>query len=112
MLEIIVKSVIFLVLLALGGYFFVCFRKRGWFFHGGEGDTHSSGLRIRERIAVGGRHYIAIVDCDGQKFLIGISPTSITSIGELKSQNITQATEIPTPTIRKNDSRERGPVLE
>ncbi|MDR2813021.1 MAG: flagellar biosynthetic protein FliO [Puniceicoccales bacterium] len=86
MLEEIVKSVIFIVLLALGGYFFVLFRKKGWFFPQVIRDNHSDPDRlcVTERLSVGGRHHIAVIRCNGQKFLVGISPTSITSLGTLR----------------------------
>jgi flagellar biogenesis protein FliO len=89
MLEEIAKSVIFIILLALGGYFFVLFRKKGWFFpqmtSGDRSNPHH--LCVTERLAVGGRHYIAVIQCNEQKFLVGISPTSITSLGELRSRH-------------------------
>ncbi|MDR2201083.1 MAG: flagellar biosynthetic protein FliO [Puniceicoccales bacterium] len=112
MLEIVVKSVIFLLLLALGGYFFVYFRKRGWLFPVGKGTFRSSDLQIQERLPIGGRHYIAIIHCDGQRFLVGISPNSITSIGELKSENITQSPVTATSPTRENDPPGQSPILE
>jgi flagellar biogenesis protein FliO len=87
MLEAFAKSVIFIVLLALGGYFFVLFRRKGWFFpqRVGSDGANPHGLRVMERLSIGGRHYIAVVRCKGQEFLIGVSPASITSLGELRS---------------------------
>jgi flagellar biogenesis protein FliO len=81
-----IKSVIFITLLALGGYFFVLFRRKGWFFQSMIGGNRSSPdqLCVTERLSVGGRHYIAVIRCNGQKFLVGVSPTSITSLGELR----------------------------
>ncbi|MDR1590627.1 MAG: flagellar biosynthetic protein FliO [Puniceicoccales bacterium] len=86
MLEEVVKSVVFIVLLALGGYFFVLFRRKGWFFpQVPNGDrSHPDHLCVTERLSVGGRHYVAIIQCNGQKFLVGISPNSITSLGALR----------------------------
>jgi flagellar biogenesis protein FliO len=86
MFEAFVKAVIFVILLALGGYFFVLFRRKGWFFPQRiDGAAGANDLRVTERLSVGGRHYIAVVRCNGQEFLIGISPTSITAIGVLRS---------------------------
>jgi flagellar biogenesis protein FliO len=86
MLEEIVKSVVFIILLALGGYFFVLFRRKGWFFPQVANGDHSNPdhLCVIERLSVGGRHYIAVIQCNGQKFLVGVSPTSITSLGVLR----------------------------
>jgi flagellar biogenesis protein FliO len=89
MLEAFAKSVIFVVLLALGGYFFMLFRKKGWFFPhkvGGNG-ANPSDLQVTERLSIGGRHYIAVVRCNGQEFLVGISPTSITALGALRPRS-------------------------
>ncbi|MDR0590460.1 MAG: flagellar biosynthetic protein FliO [Puniceicoccales bacterium] len=89
MLEAFAKSVIFVILLALGGYFFMLFRKKGWFFPqkmAGDGASPSD-LRVTERLSIGGRHYIAVVRCNGQEFLIGISPTSITALGALRPRS-------------------------
>jgi flagellar biogenesis protein FliO len=98
MLEAFAKSVIFVILLALGGYFFMLFRKKGWFFPqkvGSDGASPSD-LRVTERLSIGGRHYIAVVRCNGQEFLIGISPTSITALGALR------------PRSREGDYRAKG----
>jgi flagellar biogenesis protein FliO len=86
MLEEVVKSVVFVILLALGGYFFVLFRRKGWFFpQATKGNRPSTDhLCVTERLAIGGRHYIAVIQCNEQKFLVGISPTSITSLGTLR----------------------------
>ncbi|MDR3317292.1 MAG: flagellar biosynthetic protein FliO [Puniceicoccales bacterium] len=85
MLEAFFKSVIFLILLALGGYFFVLFRKKGWFFPQqiGKENINRDNLCVTERLSIGGRHYIAVIQCNEQKFLVGISPSSITSLGKL-----------------------------
>jgi flagellar biogenesis protein FliO len=89
MLEEIVKSVVFIALLALGGYFFVLFRRKGWFFpQVTNGDRSAPDhLCVTERLSVGGRHYVAVIQCNEQKFLVGISPTSITSLGVLRPYN-------------------------
>jgi flagellar biogenesis protein FliO len=85
-LEEIVKSVVFIALLALGGYFFVLFRRKGWFFPqmaSGDRSSHDH-LCVTDRLSIGGRHYVAVIQCNGQKFLIGVSPNSITSLGVLR----------------------------
>lgn len=84
MLESVVKVIIFLVLLALGGYFFVLFRKKSWFMAPKETATNDT-LQIVSRLALGGRCCLAVVRCNGQKFLVGITSSSITAIGELQS---------------------------
>jgi flagellar biogenesis protein FliO len=86
MLEEIVKSTIFIILLALGGYFFVLFRRKGWFFPQmvNSDRVDSDRLQITGRLSLGGRHYIAVVRCNGQKFLVGVSSNSLTSLGELR----------------------------
>ncbi|MDR1303377.1 MAG: flagellar biosynthetic protein FliO [Puniceicoccales bacterium] len=98
MLEAFTKSVIFVILLALGGYFFMLFRKKGWFFPQkvSGGGASPGDLRVTERLSIGGRHYIAVVQCNGQEFLIGISPTSITALGALQ------------PRFREGNHRPKG----
>ncbi|MDR1434943.1 MAG: flagellar biosynthetic protein FliO [Puniceicoccales bacterium] len=46
-------------------------------------DSDFDRLHITGRLSMGGRHYIAVVQCNGQKFLVGISPSAVTSLGEL-----------------------------
>jgi flagellar biogenesis protein FliO len=89
MVEEIIRSVVFITLLALGGYFFVLFRRKGWFFPQIAVDDRSrlDHLCVMGRLSVGGRHYVAIIRCNEQKFLVGISPTSITSLGELRPRH-------------------------
>lgn len=89
MLESIVRVVIFLVLLALGGYFFVLFRKKSWFMAPKEAATNDT-LQIVSRLALGGRCCLAVVRCNGQKFLVGITSSSITAIGELRDTQDSQ----------------------
>ena len=85
MLEDVVKIVIFLVLFALGGYFFVIFRRRNWFVPGHE-DSRDS-LKITQRMGIGGRGFLAVVQCDRQRFLIGVTPSGIFRIGELSDES-------------------------
>jgi flagellar biogenesis protein FliO len=86
MLEEIVKSLIFLILLALGGYFFVFFRRKHWFVmpKNAPGMATDS-LQIINRLPVGGRQCLVVVRCNQQKFLVGISPSAITAIGEIRA---------------------------
>ena len=84
MLEMVIKSVIFLVLLALGGYFFVIFRKKNWFFsNSGVPLDDKDTLQVTQRISVGGRGFLAVVRCGCQRFLVGVTPSGISRIGEL-----------------------------
>ncbi|MDR1366981.1 MAG: flagellar biosynthetic protein FliO [Puniceicoccales bacterium] len=86
MLEEIVKSVIFLVLLALGGHFFLLFRRKHWFVVAKDPqDLNADSLQIVNRLPIGSRQYLVVVRCNQQKFLIGVSPSVVTSIGEIRS---------------------------
>ncbi|MDR2806542.1 MAG: flagellar biosynthetic protein FliO [Puniceicoccales bacterium] len=93
MLITVIKAIIFLILLALGGYFFVLFQKKGWFFPQKVGGQclKRDDLNITGRLSIGGRHYIAVVQCNERKFLIGVSPNSMISMGELKSSCETES---------------------
>ncbi|UPA28147.1 MAG: flagellar biosynthetic protein FliO [Verrucomicrobiota bacterium] len=82
---VIVKAVIFLVLLALGGYFFVLFRRRNWFLTAEHKDKGPDTLQVVRQLPIGGRSSLAIIRCNQQKFLIGVSPSGITAIGELQA---------------------------
>jgi flagellar biogenesis protein FliO len=89
MIESVVKSIIFLILLALGGYFFVIFRRRNWFMAPKNSkDVDTNALQIINRLSIGGRHWLAVIRYSDQKFLIGISPTAITTIGEIITEEI------------------------
>ncbi|MDR0418360.1 MAG: flagellar biosynthetic protein FliO [Puniceicoccales bacterium] len=86
MLEEIVKSVIFLILLALGGYFFLFFRKKHWFVVAKDSQNLSAdSVQVISRLPIGSRQYLAVVRCNQQKFLIGVSSSVVTSIGEIRS---------------------------
>lgn len=87
MLEDVVKIVIFLVLFALGGYFFVIFRRRNWFVPGHDTKDGRSELQITQRMGIGGRGFLAVVQCDRQRFLIGVTPSGIFRIGELSGES-------------------------
>ncbi len=43
-------------------------------------------LHLRERLQLGDRQYVALIECDGQRFLIGASTQSLNLIANLKGQ--------------------------
>ena len=70
MFEAIVKSVIFIILFSLCGYFFVLLPKKNWFMptvNALQG-VHRV-LQIEQRLLFGGRSFLAVVRCGNQEFL-------------------------------------------
>ena len=53
--------------------------------HDAKQDAHRT-LRVTQRMGIGGRGFLAVVQCDRQRFLIGVTPAGITRIGELSDE--------------------------
>jgi flagellar biogenesis protein FliO len=82
--ETVVRMAIFLALLALGGYFFVLFHRRGYF-----GNTLASPLkRVGDEIQIiamrpiGGKKLLTVVEHRGRRFLLALTNDSVCKISE------------------------------
>lgn len=74
------KMIAFLaVIITLGGIMILIKRRGGIFMRRG----HSSKIRISETLHLGTRHYLAVVEYENQRFLVGISSSGISKIGDL-----------------------------
>jgi flagellar biogenesis protein FliO len=47
-------------------------------------------LQIVNRLPFGGQQYLVVVRCNRQKFLVGVSPSVVTAIGEIKPSEATE----------------------
>lgn len=85
MVDAVIKIVIFIALLSLGGYFVVIFHRRYSSFSSKDysGGSEENSIKILQRVPIGYRQVLAVVKCGHQRFLIGISPGRIDSIGEI-----------------------------
>jgi flagellar biogenesis protein FliO len=68
-----------LILSALGGGI-IFLKRRGRFFPlAKKGST----IGIRDTLHLGSRNYLAVVECEGRRFLVGITAQGVTPIGPL-----------------------------
>ncbi|MDR0728035.1 MAG: flagellar biosynthetic protein FliO [Puniceicoccales bacterium] len=80
------KTLCFLALVALGGCLLVYFHRRRWFLRG---DLSLPGKRGEERIEIldrkwlGNRQYLSLVRCGQKRVLVGISRDRIVRLLEL-----------------------------
>lgn len=54
-------------------------RPNGFLFRG----KKTASIQVRETLSLGGKHYVAIIGCEDRHFLVGITPQSITTLGEI-----------------------------
>jgi flagellar biogenesis protein FliO len=95
----VVRTAIFLSLLALGGYFFVQFHRRGYFCNY-KGPSKASGDEIKV-VAIrilSGRKYLTVIEHYGKRFLLALTNDKIEKLSEWNL-------EIPPPSKTKVDSK-------
>jgi flagellar protein FliO/FliZ len=74
-----------------------------WMWHRYSGKIATSGpLRIVQVIAVGPRERVFVVDHDTQRFLLGVTQTSITLIADLGSKNAAKLSSIASASLNEN----------
>ncbi|MDR2628515.1 MAG: flagellar biosynthetic protein FliO [Puniceicoccales bacterium] len=97
----VVRTVIFLSLLALGGYFFIQFHRRGYFCN-----YKNSPKASRDEIKVvairilSGRKYLTAVEHYGKRFLLALTNDKIEKLSEW---NI----EVPSPSETEIDGERK-----
>lgn len=91
MIDSVIKVIIFIVMMALGGYFIVLFYRRHGSVLMGYSAARSSDknsdqqIEILQKLPIGSRQFLAVVKFGEQKFLIGVSPVRIDAIGEISA---------------------------
>jgi flagellar biogenesis protein FliO len=82
--ETIVCTLIFLALLAFGGYFFVLFHRRGYFGrHMASGVASSTDeIRVISIRIMGGKKYLAVVEHLDRRFLLALTHDKVDKISE------------------------------
>ncbi|MDR3143314.1 MAG: flagellar biosynthetic protein FliO [Puniceicoccales bacterium] len=82
------KTLCFLALVALGGCLAVYFHRRRWFTRGElslSGKRGEEGIEILDRKWLGGRQYLSLIRCGRKKVLVGISRDRIVRLLEIGS---------------------------
>jgi hypothetical protein len=82
--EMVVRTVLFLMLLALGGYFFVLFHRRGYFCQRTGAGTRAvaNDIRIVSMRPVVARKYLAAVEHLGRRFLLAFTNDGVVKLAE------------------------------
>ncbi|MDR1433067.1 MAG: flagellar biosynthetic protein FliO [Puniceicoccales bacterium] len=82
--EIIVRTAIFLALLALGGYFFVLFHRRGYFCGCGNAarKRDCDDIKIIATRMLGGKKYLTVVEHFGKRFFLAATNDRIEKLSE------------------------------
>lgn len=70
-----------LALLSMGAIVWLLKRRPGGFFFRGRSQ---SAIQVQETLSLGGKHYVAVLTYGGRRFLIGVTPQAITTIGEVE----------------------------
>ena len=85
--DMIVRSVIFLLLLALGGYLFVqLYRQRPFAKDEKNNKTHD--IIVKSVRIVGHKKSLMLIECNGKRILIGLSDNSISKLTEWSDDNV------------------------
>jgi len=80
-----------------------------WMWHRYSGKSATSGpLRIVQVIAVGPRERVLVVDHDTQRFMLGVTQTSITLIADLGSKNAAKLSSNASASLNENVSPTLG----
>jgi flagellar biogenesis protein FliO len=80
----VIRTLVFLALLALGGYFFVLFHRRGYFANqkSTAANRGADEIRIVAVRLLNGRKYLAVVEHFGRRFLLALTNDKIDKISE------------------------------
>jgi flagellar biogenesis protein FliO len=89
-ISMVLKTVCFLSLVALGGYMLVYFHRRNWFMKGElllsrEGSQER--IEIIDRKWLGGRQYLSLIRCGNHKVLVGITRDRIVRLMEIRDES-------------------------
>jgi flagellar biogenesis protein FliO len=97
----VVRTAIFLSLLALGGYFFVQFYRRGYFcnYKNTPKASHDEIKVVAIRI-LNGRKYLTVIEHYGKRFLLALTNDKIEKLSEWNL-------EIPPPSETEIDSKRK-----
>lgn len=74
------KMVAYLAILATMGFYIAHLKRKGGIFKSAK---KNSRIHIAETLSLGSKHYLAVVECETQRFLVGVSSSGIQAIGEL-----------------------------
>lgn len=75
------KMLAYLAILATMGFYIAHLKRKGGIFKSAKKDSR---IRIAETLSLGSKHYLAVVECETQRFLVGVSSSGIQAIGELR----------------------------
>jgi hypothetical protein len=81
-MDMLVRTAVFLFLLGAGGYFFVFFHRRGYFGSGKDTDNKSchDGIRVVSMRILSGRKYLVVVEHFNRRFLLAVANDKIESL--------------------------------
>lgn len=82
--ETIWRVLVYLVMLGVMGAFFVYYFKRGKISLGVGGVGKGSKLKVAETRALGGKQFLAVVEYENNRILLGVSPGVVQKICDLK----------------------------
>jgi flagellar biogenesis protein FliO len=82
--EMIMRMVLFLVLLALGGYFFVLLSRRGCFCFRKSASNKRSGdeIKVVSIRILSGKKYLAVIEHFGRRFLLALTGDRVDKLSE------------------------------
>ncbi|MDR2602957.1 MAG: flagellar biosynthetic protein FliO [Puniceicoccales bacterium] len=97
----VVRTAIFLSLLALGGYFFVQFHRRGYFCnYKNSPKTSCDEIKVVAIRILSGRKYLTVIEHYGKRFLLALTNDKIEKLSEWNL-------EIPSPSEMEVDSKKK-----
>jgi flagellar biogenesis protein FliO len=87
--EMVVRTVLFLMLLALGGYFFVLFHRRGYFRQGAGGNARdrADDIRIVALRPMATKKYLVAVEHGDRRFLLALTGDRVVKLAEWEMGN-------------------------
>ncbi|MDR1413883.1 MAG: flagellar biosynthetic protein FliO [Puniceicoccales bacterium] len=84
--EMVVRTAIFLSLLALGGYFFVLFHRRGYFSCKKSSERESDEIKVISIRILTGKKLLTSVEHFGKRFLLAITNDRVEKLAEWEIQ--------------------------
>ena len=96
--DMVIKSVLFLLFLALGGYFFVLFHRKGYFKMTNEPSSkrlHENDIKIVAMRVISGKRCLISVEHFGKRILILSHPTQSIKLSEWTLEDITPPSTTP-----------------
>ncbi|MDR1528584.1 MAG: flagellar biosynthetic protein FliO [Puniceicoccales bacterium] len=97
----VVRTAIFLSLLALGGYFFIQFHRRGYFCnHRNSQKASHDEIKVVAIRILSGRKYLTVIEHYGKRFLLALTNDRIEKLSEWNL-------EIPPPSETETDSKRK-----